>query len=90
MDNEVYQNISEKLNIPVEVVKLAYNSYWEFIRLKIVDLPLKEDEISEEDFNKLRTNFNIPSLGKLNCTYDKLLKTKRKFKYIRGLKNRSL
>jgi hypothetical protein len=30
-------------------------------------LPLKED-LTDEEFNELRTNFNIPSLGKLHCT----------------------
>jgi hypothetical protein len=32
--------------------------------------PLKEN-LCEEDFKKLRLNFNIPSLGKLICTYDR-------------------
>jgi len=46
---------------------------------------LKED-ISEEDFSKLKANFNIPSLGKLTCTRDRYLGVKKKFEYIRNLK----
>ena len=56
--------VANKLELPQEVVKEAYESYWKFIRQIISELPLK-DELSEEEFNRLRTNFNIPSIGKL-------------------------
>lgn len=58
---EILKRVSEELELPVEVVKEAYESYWLFIRQSIIDLPLKEN-LDKEDFNKLRTNFNIPSL----------------------------
>lgn len=79
--------VSEKLNIPSEVVDRAYKSYWEFIKEKIEDLPLKED-LTLEGFNKLRTNFNIPSLGKLSCTYDRMVNVKKKYNYSRNAKNK--
>ena len=82
----LYKKVAEELNIPVEVVKLAYTSYWKFIKNTIQELPLKED-LSEEEFNKLRTNFNIVSLGKLSCNYDRYKKVKQK-EYYRNAKNK--
>lgn len=76
---EVIQQVSDELDIPYEVVNKAYNSFWQFIRTTIQELPLK-DELTKEEFNKLRTNFNIPSLGKLNCTYERMLGVKQKYK----------
>lgn len=76
----LYKQVAEEMNIPVEVVELAYKSYWKFIRKTIQELPLKED-LSEEEFAKLRTNFNIVSLGKLSCTYDRYRRVKLREKY---------
>jgi len=61
-------HVANKLELPVEVVKEAYESYWRYIRCTISELPLKDD-LSEEEFGRLRTNFIIPSIGMLFCTY---------------------
>lgn len=66
---EIVDKLSKELNIAPEEVSKTYKSYWKFIRTKIEELPLKDD-LDEESFNKLRTNFNIPKLGKLYCTLD--------------------
>lgn len=79
---EIINEVSKDNNLPYEVVDLAYKSFWKFVKEKIEELPLKED-ITEEEFIKLRTNFNIPSLGKLNCTIDKFNSTKKKLDYIK-------
>lgn len=84
---EIIQTVSKKLNIPYEVVNKAYSSYWEFIKTTIEKLPLKED-LTEEQFSQLRTNFNVPSLGKLNCTYERMLGIKQKYKYGRDKNGR--
>lgn len=63
-------------------------SYWKFIRQTIQELPLKED-LTKDEFNKYRTNFNIPSIGKLSCTYDRYKAIKDKFNYIKKLRNGS-
>ena len=77
---ELYNKVAKEMNIPVEVVEFAYKSYWKFIRKTIQELPLKED-LSEEEFAKLKTNFNIVSLGKLSCNYDRYKRVKLKEKY---------
>ena len=81
---EIVTELSEELEIPEEVVDTAYKSFFEFIRETIVSLPLK-DELSEEDFSQLRTNFNIPSLGKLHCTYERYRGMKERLNYIKKL-----
>ena len=78
--SEVFQSVSKELGIPVKVVSSAYRHYWMFIKKTIHSLPLKDD-LSEEEFSKLRTNFNIPELGKLNCTYDGYQGVKKAFYY---------
>ena len=85
---DIISAVSKELNIPKEVVDLAYKSYWMFIKQTIQNLPLKED-INEEEFSKLRTNFNIPSLGKLSCTYDRASKVKKRYKYIKDLREKT-
>ena len=83
---EIINTISNELNIPIEVVDRVYKSYWQYIKNTIQDLPLKEN-LTEEKFSQLRTNFNIPSLGKLTCTYDRMQKVKKRFEYIKNLRN---
>lgn len=83
---EALDQVANKLNIPVEVVKEAYESYWKYIRCTISELPLKED-LSEEEFSRLRTNFNIPSIGKLACPYERYKAIKDRYKHIKKLRN---
>lgn len=82
---ELVSTVSKELNIPEEVVDKAYKSYWEFIKTTIQALPLKE-EVDEEEFSKLRTNFNVPSLGKLVCTFDRMEGVKKRFNYIKKIR----
>lgn len=84
--SEAIKQVSIELGLPPQVVKEAYESYWTFIRNNIKALPLKED-LSKEEFDKLRTNFNIPSIGKLSCTYDRMIGVKKRFEHIRRLRD---
>lgn len=84
--SNILNQVAQELNIPFEVVKLVYQSQWKFIRESIKSLPLKQD-LSEQEFNKLRTNFNIPSIGKLACTYKRYLGIKKQFKIFKQLQN---
>lgn len=84
---DIIGKVSQEMDIPLEVVDTAYKSYWKFIKQTIQSLPLKDD-ISGEEFAKLRTNFNIPSLGKLTCTFDRMMGVKKRFKYIRQIREK--
>lgn len=85
---DIITKVSEELNLDNEVVDKTYKAYWYFIRTSIQALPLKEN-LSEEDFLKLKTNFNVPSLGKLSCTYDRMLNTKKRFEIIKNIRKSS-
>lgn len=80
---QTIDRLSRELNLPADVVVKSYKAYWLFIRQTIEGLPLKED-MNEETFSRLRTNFNIPNLGKLACTYERYIGIKKKHKVIQG------
>ena len=84
---DIIDKVSEELNLPKEVVDKTYKAFWLFINKSIQSLPLKED-LNEEDFSKLKTNFNIPSLGKLTCTYNRMLGVKKRFNFIKQLREK--
>ena len=78
---ETLRRIARELSLPVEVVSKAYSAYWLFIREHIEELPLKE-ELTEEEFKRLRVNFNLPNLGKLGCSRERWLGIKKKHKLL--------
>lgn len=86
---DIVGKVSRELNLPREVVDKIYKAYWLFIKNHIQSLPLKEN-LNEEDFAKLRTNFNISSLGKLNCTYDRMLGMKKRYKLIKQIREKNV
>ena len=86
MKKDIILSVSKNLGISPDVVEKVYKAYWLYIKTTIEALPLKED-LTEEEFSKLRTNVNIPSLGKLSCTLDKYKGTKSRFKLIEKFRN---
>ena len=85
--DQIITNVATELELSESIVRSTYKAYWQFIRQSIQELPLKED-LQEEEFNQLNTNFNIPSLGKLCCTIDKYKGVKKKFQYIKSLREK--
>ncbi len=83
--SDIVTQIAQELNLPPEVVDAAYKSYWMFIKQTIQSLPLKED-INEEEFTRLRTNFNIGSLGKLCVTYKHYVGVKKRWEYLKRMR----
>lgn len=75
---EIINKASTELDIPYAIVDKTYKAFWRYIKNTIENLPLKED-LTEEEFLKLQTNFNIPSLGKLNCTYPRYVNMKKMY-----------
>jgi hypothetical protein len=86
MNTSVYKDVSESLGLSPDVVEKVYKAYWSYIKETIEALPLK-DELTEEEFSKLKTNFNVPSIGKLCCTKQKYQGTRKRFKLIEKLRN---
>lgn len=86
---QILNKVADELELSISLVRNTYKAYWQFIRETIQELPLKED-ITEEEFLKLNTNFNIPSLGKLTCTIDKYRGVKKRFEYIQNIRNKNV
>ena len=85
---DIVGKVSEELGLPKEVVNKTYKAYWLFIKHHIQSLPLKEN-LNEGGFTELKTNFNIPSLGKLNCTYGRMLGIKKRYKLIKQIREKN-
>ena len=73
--------ISIETKIPEATVEVAYRLYWKFVKDTFEVLPLKSIE-TEEEFNQLKTSINLPSLGKIYTTWDKVEKYKRRKQYV--------
>lgn len=86
MKKDIILSVSKDLGISPDVVEKVYRAYWLYIKTTIEALPLKED-LTEEELSKLRTNFNVPSLGKLSCIWNKYKGTKSRFKLIEKFRN---
>lgn len=80
--NNIVDKVSKDLQLPYNIVDKTYKAFWLYIRNTIQELPLKED-LSEAEFSMLKPNFNIPSLGKLTCTYDRYKNIKNRFNCIK-------
>lgn len=84
---QIVDNVSCELNLPRELVDKTYKAYWFFIKQYIQSLPLKED-LSKNNFSQLKTNINIPSLGKLTCTYDRMLNMKKRLEILNKIREK--
>lgn len=84
--SEAIKQVSTELGLPPQVVKEAYESYWTYIRNNIKALPLKED-LSKEEFDKLRTNFNVPSIGKMSVTWERYLGKKKQWELLNSMRH---
>ena len=62
------KEIADKYDVDINIVKLIVLSQYEFIKAKTKEIEFEEG-LSKEEFNKLKTNFNIPAIGKLYASY---------------------
>ena len=85
--SDIISKVSEELNLPRELVENTYKAYWIFIRDTIENLPLKT-ELTQKEYNKLKTNINIPSLGKLHCTYNRYIGIRNRFNIINKIRQK--
>ena len=84
---DIINKVSEELDLPKDLVENTYKAYWNFIKDTIEELPLKT-ELTQKEYNKLKTNINIPSLGKLNCTYNRYIGIRNRFSIINKIRQK--
>ena len=88
---QIIKQVAKELNLPEDLVRNTYKSYWKVIRQIIENNNIKYSKdsiLTAKEFNSKQMNINIPSIGKLNCTYDKYQKTIAKFNLINNIKRR--
>ena len=88
---QIIKQVAKELNLPEDLVRNTYKSYWKVIRQIIESYNIKYSKdsiLTAKEFNSKQMNINIPSIGKLNCTYDKYQKTIAKFNLINNIKRR--
>lgn len=68
--DEIITKVAESTGLTKHLVDRTYRAYWKTVRSYITSLPLKDD-LTDEEFMKLRPNVNIPSIGKLYVTLDR-------------------
>lgn len=81
----IITSVAEKHNLPVSVVDKTYRVFWKFVRASLSELPLKE-ALTEEEYNQLRVSINVPSLGKFFCDFERYSRVKKRFEYIKKIK----
>lgn len=69
-------SIGLKYNLQDEVIRKIIASPYRFARETIKALDIRDD-ITEEEYNELKTNFNLPSIGKLYSNYEVFKKHKK-------------
>lgn len=73
---EIVAKVAEDTGLSRKLVDRTYKSYWKAVREYVTSIPLIED-LTDEEFNRLRPNVNVPSLGKLYVTLDKYKRLKK-------------
>jgi len=74
--DDMVSEVSNSTGLSKTFVNKVYRAYWRAVREYIKALPLKDD-LSEEEFLKVRPNVNIPSIGKLYVSLDRYKKLKK-------------
>ena len=88
---QIIKQVAKELNLPEDLVRNTYKSYWKVIKQIIERNNIKSNDnliFTSDEFNNNVININVPSIGKLNCTYDKYLKTINRFNLIKKKKKR--
>lgn len=76
--DDMVSEVSKSTGLSKTFVNKVYRAYWRAVREYIKTLPLK-DNLSEEEFLKIRPNVNIPSIGKLYVSLDRYKKLKKHY-----------
>lgn len=73
---DLIHSIGLKYNLQDEIIKKIIYSPYKFTRKTISELEIYNG-ITEEEFNKLKTNFIYPYIGKIYSQFDVLNKLKK-------------
>ena len=63
------KEIAKRYNITVNEAKEIISEMYGFIKEKIVSLEFKDTAYTKEEFDGMKTNFNLPCIGKLCASH---------------------
>lgn len=75
---DAIEQVAEELGLPKTFVEKTYKAFWKAVREHISSLPLK-DNLSDEEFEELQPNVNIPSIGKFYVTLERYKRIKKSY-----------
>ena len=78
----IFTDLAKKHKLKITQIEDIFDSQFRFIFTTISALDFSNIN-SEEEFNKLKTNFNIPCIGKLHSSYKFL-------EYVRDKKKKAI
>jgi len=84
---KLMHSLGLKYNLPDHVVKQIVESPYEFAYEQLKKLTLDGIQ-SEEELNKLKTNFNFKGLGKLYVSYPHIKKRENQKKLMNRINNK--
>lgn len=76
--NEIVAQVAGSTGLSKKMVDRIYKLYWRSVREYIKSKTLKED-LTEEEFIKLKPNVNVPSLGKFYVDFNKYKRLKEQY-----------
>jgi hypothetical protein len=62
-NKQIIEKVAKEFNLPKKVILFAYLSVWNYIREEIENM--NPEEITDENFNDVKRNFNIKRFLKL-------------------------
>jgi spore coat polysaccharide biosynthesis protein SpsF (cytidylyltransferase family) len=77
----IMQELADEYKLTLAEIEAVYESQWDFMVDTVEDIDF--DTVTEEDFKSLKTNFNIPTLGKFYTTFNKVKNVRRKSRELR-------
>lgn len=78
---KIIRLVAIETNQPEAKVEVIYRTYWKFIRDSFEQLNI-ESINNKEEFDKLKTSINLPSLGKMCITWEKIEKYRKRKLYL--------
>lgn len=84
--NLAIEQVARNLSVNKKLVENVYKSYWKFIKNHVASYSLRG--MSQEEFESIDTNFNIPYIGKLYIKKDKLERYNNQLKYYQNVKSK--
>ena len=82
--NKAVKNAAQVLGLDEKTVNKVYRAYCRTIIDNLSKLQF--DNITEEEFNNLQTSVNLPSIGKIYCTWKEYQNELKRKEYVQKAK----